>query len=336
MLKYAASILLVATSAFASISGDVKRAATAGDLKTAEALLADFRRANGETAEYIQALSWMARGALDNKQLDAAEKLAASTRKLVMEKLKTRKLDADKFLPIALGAAIEVQGNVLAARGQRGEALAYLKEQLAAYRTASIAPRIQKNINLLSLTGKPAPELDIPKWLGPKPPRLASVRGKPVLLFFWAHWCSDCRREIATIARIKQEFTPKGLLIIGPTQLYGYAEGGNDATPEVETAYIERVRSVVYAALSDVPAPVSERNFQVYGASTTPTLVLVDRAGRVAMYHPGNLEYDELAAAVSRLLTTQSSHRHPAGSPARGRGIRAAGSRTSATLPSTP
>jgi thiol-disulfide isomerase/thioredoxin len=336
LLKVALASIGFAAIGFGSITGDVRKAAMAGDRAAAESALASFKAANGETPEYIQAYSWLARGALNNKRYEEAEKAAAATRKLVAEKLRTRKLDDDKLLPIALGAAIEVQAQVLAARGDRNGALTYLNQQLAAYRQTSMAARIQKNINLLSMVGRAAPPLHAAKWLGPKPPTLASVRGKPVLLFFWAHWCRDCRREIATIARVKQEFGPKGLVVIGPTQLYGYAEGGNDAAPEQEIAYIERVRKDVYAPLIDVPAPVSEENFKVYGASTTPTVVLIGKEGRVAMYHPGALDYEELAQAISKLFTAQSSRRPPVVSRARGRETQAAESRTSATRPSIP
>ena len=50
---------------------------------------------------------------------------------------------------------------MLAVRGERAEVVAYLNEQLAVYRGTSIGERIRKNINLLSLAGKPAPALDI-------------------------------------------------------------------------------------------------------------------------------------------------------------------------------
>jgi len=42
--------------------------------------------------------------------------------------------------------------------------------------------------------------------------------------------------------------------------------------------------------------------FPEYGASTTPTLVLLDAAGVVRLYHPGNLSFPDLAAAYNRLL----------------------------------
>jgi thioredoxin-related protein len=48
--------------------------------------------------------------------------------------------------------------------------------------------------------------------------------------------------------------------------------------------------------------PVSKANFNLYGASTTPTLVLVDRSGKIAYYHPGAVPYDELRASIEKVV----------------------------------
>jgi len=48
--------------------------------------------------------------------------------------------------------------------------------------------------------------------------------------------------------------------------------------------------------------PLSKQNFNAYGASTTPTLVVLNRAGQVAMYHPGALSYEELRSAVQKAV----------------------------------
>ena len=87
-----------------------------------------------------------------------------------------------------------------------------------------------------------------------------------------------------------------------PTQLYGYAAQGEDAKPKDELAYIGRVWQHYYPALQDVPVPVSKVNFDRYGASTTPTLVLIDRQGKVALYHPGAMSYDDLRAAIEKAM----------------------------------
>jgi len=54
--------------------------------------------------------------------------------------------------------------------------------------------------------------------------------------------------------------------------------------------------------LAGMPIPLSENNFQVYGASTTPTIVLIDPAGVVRYYHPGAVSEQELSARVQKML----------------------------------
>jgi len=50
--------------------------------------------------------------------------------------------------------------------------------------------------------------------------------------------------------------------------------------------------------------PVSEENFKAWGASTTPTLALIDRLGIVRLYNPGKLSYEELAPKVAAIVRT--------------------------------
>jgi thiol-disulfide isomerase/thioredoxin len=288
--------------ALAGIVDEVRSAIARDDFALAETKIAAYRTANGVTPEMLEALSWLGRGELAAGNLDKAEAYAVETHRLVLEQLKTRPLDAEKHLPIALGAAIEVQAQVLGRRGARSEAVDFLHRELETYHSTSIQPRIQKNIHLLSLEGRPAPLLDLGQWSGPRPTPLSQLRGRVVLLFFWAHWCGDCKREAPILARLLREFGGKGLVLIGPTQRYGYVARGREAPPEEELKYIDRLRLEQYSELPDMPAPVSEENFKNYGASTTPTLVLVDRRGIVRMYHPGEMAYEDLAARVRALL----------------------------------
>jgi cytochrome c biogenesis protein CcmG/thiol:disulfide interchange protein DsbE len=288
----------------ADLIGDVRNQLAQNSFAAAESELRAYEAQQGVTPEYLEALSWMARGAAATKQWNQAAAYATETRTLVEQQLATtkRKLDAEPHLPIALGAAYEVLAQEMVAKGQQAKAVSLLRAAVARYGNTSIRARLQKNLNLIALVGQPAPPLQATEYLGPKPATLASLKGSPVLLFFWAHWCGDCKAEVPIIARLRQEFAPDGLVVIGPTQLYGYAAQGADATPEQERAYIESVRARYYASLQDMPVPLSKQNFNSYGASTTPTLVVLNRAGQVAMYHPGALSYDELREALQKAV----------------------------------
>lgn len=301
-LRFLLVSVWLTASAFAGIVDEVRIALARNNFSAAESALISYRSQQGVTAEYLEAYSWMARGALDQHQYDQAASYAKQTQTLAVEQLKRRPLDADPHLPIALGAAFEVQSQVLAARGQRTQAVALLQGALRSYGSTSIHDRLQKNLNLLSIQGKLAPALKSDQALGAKLPLPAQLKGSPVLLFFWAHWCSDCKGEAPIIAQLRSEFSGKGLQVIGPTRLYGYTAQIEHASASDELQYIDAVRHRFYSGLLDMPVPISKYNFDTYGASTTPTLVLLDRAGKVAMYHPGALPYDQLRAEIEKVV----------------------------------
>jgi thiol-disulfide isomerase/thioredoxin len=287
----------------AAIIPAVRAALAKQDFATAEKLIATQKGIGNWTPELLEAKSWLGRAHLAAKHYDQAMDEARATRKLCLAALKGRSLDAEKRLPIALGATIEVEGQALAGKGQLSESISYLNGELKTYYKTSIRTRIQKNINLLSLVGKPAPALEVKESIGStKPLTLAQMKGKPVVLFFWAHWCGDCKNEAPILAELAAKYAPKGLVVVGPTQRYGYVARGEDATPAQEKPYIEEVFSKFYSAIPKMASPLSEENFRVYGASTTPTMVIIDKTGIVRTYNPGNLSLEELEKRLLPLL----------------------------------
>jgi thiol-disulfide isomerase/thioredoxin len=286
--------------------GDIVAAARAAvaakDLPSGEALVSQYRAARGVTPEAIEALSWLGRGALAARDLDNAYRYARETHELAIAALTTRRLDDHVRLQTALGAAIETEARVRVERGSRSEAVYYLQQEIDRYRDTPIHKRLVKNLNLLSLEGQPAPALEVGEYLDRPVPTFAQLKGQPVVLFFWAHWCSDCKAQSPILAKLLDKYRPQGLVVVAPTQRFGYTATNQSPSPAEELRYIVQVRDTSYGFLRDQPVPVSEVNHRNYGISSTPTLVLVDRDGLVRLYHPGRMTEEELDAAIVGLL----------------------------------
>jgi thiol-disulfide isomerase/thioredoxin len=302
-LRTGALVLAAAAFAQPSIVNAVRARLAQHDAAGAESLARAWQAQAGPSPQLAAAYSWLARAALEAKSYDRADAFAEEAAKMASRFLMGRKLDDDPWLPTAQGAAIEVHAQALAARGQRAEAITYLEEQATRFTGTSLGERIRKNINLLSLEGKRAPALHATEWLGPRPPALATLRGRPVLLFFWAHWCADCKSMGPVLSAIRKNFEAQGLAVIAPTRLYGYVEGGEDTPPAREKTYIDQVLTRYYAGTLDgVPVPITTSGFLAYGASTTPTLALIGRDGMVRYYHPGTISESDLAARIRSVL----------------------------------
>ena len=153
------SFAFCSRSAWAGIVDDVRVAWPRTASLPRESALNSYRANKASPANTSTPIPGWARAALDQGQYDQAAAYAKQTKALVLEQLKQRPLDADPHLPIALGAALEVQSQVLAERGQRTQAVALLQAALRTYGNTSIHDRLQKNLNLLSLQGKSAPAL---------------------------------------------------------------------------------------------------------------------------------------------------------------------------------
>ena len=279
-------------------AGDLVRAVrlklSAGDLASGEAAVESYRRATGADAEYLDAVGWLARGAQMLGRPELASAWVAELRREIPEE------KAELIVP--LGAAIEVEGRLRAARSGRGDALRFFGGELARANDVALRCRIRKNINLLALEGQPAPEIGYANGVGPVRPLLSELKGKPVLVFLWAPWCGDCKAQAATVAAVFRRYSPQGLALVAPTRLYGSDAEGKPATPAQEKAAIEKTWAETYKGLEGVPVPIDTETMVRYGASATPTFALVDRAGVVRVYAPTRLTEAALSRRIEEVL----------------------------------
>ena len=123
------------------------------------------------------------------------------------------------------------------------------------------------------------PEIRAAAWIDQEPVRLADLRGKVVLLDFWATWCVPCRQTIPKLNALHRKYNGRGLVVLGLTDFEGSIEG-RDATRAEEAAYLrqfKRQKGIGYGfAVSD-----DKKTALGYGVVSIPTAVLLDRRGRV-------------------------------------------------------
>ena len=128
------------------------------------------------------------------------------------------------------------------------------------------------------LLGQTAPELDVREWLGPHVGRLSTLRGKTVVVVFWAPWCSHCRNALPDLqAQYERQRAPdfEMLLITRHTH--------NQTTQDVRD-------SMATHGLTMPVAVDSGEGHRLYGVTGIPTATLIDKEGTVRFQgHPVRL-----------------------------------------------
>jgi len=277
----------------------IRNKISAGDLLSAESILEVHRAKNGEDGQWLTGLAWIARGALLVDDILKAECYVAQVRVSCADRIAHgAELEKDRDLEIAYGAAIEVEAQLLERTKGVSQAAEYVRGELALAKSpVSLVSRLYKRLNMLTLPGEPAPELEVEDFIGNPPPTLASLRGRPLLLFIWADWCGDCKAQAAALAHVKSRYDDRGLQVMAVTRYY---EEGPDRIRE--KARMDSVWKSVYADMGSVPIVISTASMERYGGSSTPTLVFVDRAGIVRRYTPTRLTEAELDRTLDQLM----------------------------------
>ena len=135
------------------------------------------------------------------------------------------------------------------------------------------------------LEGKQAPDFDLKTIKGDRI-RLSDLRGKVVLLNFWATWCPPCRDEMPLFRRVYKKYKDKGFEILAVS---------TDTDVRVVKKFIREFK-IPFPVLMDEKGDLTKL-YQVQGI---PTSFLIDRDGKVIKVRLG--EYKEIESDLKKLL----------------------------------
>jgi cytochrome c biogenesis protein CcmG/thiol:disulfide interchange protein DsbE len=127
-----------------------------------------------------------------------------------------------------------------------------------------------------SIAGKSAQ--DFPLTLAGKSERLSDLKGKVVVLNFWATWCPPCVEETPSLNRLEKYIDSRGGMVLGVS------------IDEDGAAYEQFLRdhSVVFSTYRDA----TKKTASDYGTSIFPETYIIDRRGKIARKFVGEQQWD--------------------------------------------
>jgi len=149
--------------------------------------------------------------------------------------------------------------------------------------SAAATPEVRSS----PIAGAEAPDFTLPD-AGGHSVHLRDLRGKVLVVDFWATWCPPCRAQMPILQRMQTELASKGLVVLG-------LDIGEDA--ETVSAFAKR-QSYTFALLLGAEPDVSAK----YYVEAYPTTFVVDRRGRIAYRELGGNSPEKLRSAVQAAL----------------------------------
>ena len=144
-----------------------------------------------------------------------------------------------------------------------------------------------------AFVGQMAPELKVGEWFNSEPLSLAGLRGKVVLLDFWAWDCPECAQSLPYVTEWHSKYADQGLVIIGVH------------TPRIEYEKdVERLQETMVAKNIEYPVATDHEylTWLDYLNNAWPSHFVVDQQGVIQLSHTGTGRYAETEEVIQRLL----------------------------------
>jgi peroxiredoxin len=154
-----------------------------------------------------------------------------------------------------------------------------------------------------SIAGRAAPDFSLKTLQGDRC-ALSELRGKVVLVNFWATWCPPCRAELPDLIQFQEKYRERGLVLIGVSfdekdavvQKFYEDKKINYPVARVTAEFCQSYGALLGLTNSQLVRPDGIIN------ATLPSTILIGRSGQVAFAHVGSLDISELDKEVRKQL----------------------------------
>ena len=158
---------------------------------------------------------------------------------------------------------------------------------LVALLLALLVWKLAKGSGKEAAIGKPAPDFTLNRVDEPGTLQLAALRGKVVVLNFWASWCYPCNQEAPTLQAAAKRWGDR-VVVLGVDV--------NDPTSDARK--FARKFKLTYPLVHDNHNVTSPK----YGLTGLPETFFLDRTGKVVVHVPGEVKAADIRDGVERAL----------------------------------
>jgi thiol-disulfide isomerase/thioredoxin len=202
---------------------------------------------------------------------------------------------------------VEGRVELLEKQGKKDEAIALLTAT-AEDETLDASARRSLNAKVAQakIIGTQAPEIPVEHVLG-EFTSLQDLKGKVVLVDFFAHWCGPCVASFPALRDLHKEFADRGLQIVHVTRSYGFFAQTRGISVDDE---IDKMREFKRDHELDWPVVfTNDAPYSAYGVTGIPHLAMIDRNGKVRYVKVGFSQamVPELKSQIEKLLAESSN-----------------------------
>jgi thiol-disulfide isomerase/thioredoxin len=236
------------------------------------------------------------------RKSDPAQAIVLAERMLPnLFKYADTKLDSPLDVASILQSAFE-NGLIYRQMGDDSKTEAYFSSFLSRFKSSPLASHkqlghiVESSVIRARAVGTAAPVIEGSEFLGISKTSLSDLKGKVVLLDFFAHWCPQCIDDIPYTNMLQEKYASKGLVILGITEYYGFVGGQEKVDAKTELLKLVELRKQHEMKYGVIVGPRTNRT--PYGISGVPAACLIDRTGKVRYLKQGSSYKEDIEKLI--------------------------------------